>query len=490
MMLQPGTIVGGRYTIQLEVGRGGMGTVYRARDERLGREVALKVLRADLATDAADRARFIREGQIAAQIVHPNVVRTYDAGDDPVGPFLVQELLTGQTLDRLIPLPPQQAAGILRGIAAALGYIHGRGFVHCDVKPQNILLRDDGTPVLLDFGIARAEGAAATALIGTPHYLAPERAKGAAPSAASDLYALGIVLYQTVAGRPPFDAPDVHAIIHQHVNEPVPPLAGGEPLLSVLNRVIVRLTAKRPEDRYHSAGAVQEDLEAIERNTLHAQPTVAIRAPRLASAVPDSSRPSAALAGWPTVPPWRRRRWIALLAVPLILLLGFGLVHDRRTASEQPEPNPQSTSETDSVADQPPAVEVPNVTGLQYTAATLMLAERGLVAQMGDERTNAAAPGIVLEMHPPARAVLVAGELVILHVSAGNAEIAAPPPDVAQPPRVQNGAGNDANAGNNDEGKRDNDEGKRDAGKGKDDNDKDKGKDHNDKDKGNDTKDD
>ncbi len=478
MILQPGTIVGGRYTIQSEVGRGGMGNVYRARDERLGREVALKVLRADLAADAAERARFIREGQIAGQIVHPNVVRTYDAGDDPVGPYLVQELLTGQTLDRRIPFPPRQAAGILRGIAAALEYIHSRGFVHCDVKPQNILLRDNGTPVLLDFGIARAEGAAATALIATPHYLAPERAKGAAPSAASDLYALGIVLYQTVAGTPPFDASDVHAIIQQHVNEPVPPLAGGEPLLPVLNRVIVRLTAKRPEDRYHSAGAVQEDLEAIERNTFHAQPTVALGVPRQTPSVPALPKPSAALAAWSAAPRWHGRRWIVLLAVPLILLLGLGVARDRRTASGQPEPNRPSTSEPGSVADQLPTVEVPNVTGRQYTAATLMLAEHGLVAQLGDERTNAAAPGIVLEMQPPARAVLPAGEPVILHVSAGNAEIAAPPPDVKQPPRpVQDDAENDANAGNNDSGKRDDDEGKRDDGKGKGDNDKGKGND-------------
>src|SRR5919199_2017401 len=131
-MLQPGTLLSGRYKIESLVGHGGMGTVYCAHDQRLGREVAVKVLRPDLAADATARERFLREGQIAAQIVHPHVVRTFDAGDDPAGPFLVQEFLTGRTLDTLLPLPPSRAAEILHGIAAALGYIHSHGYVHCD----------------------------------------------------------------------------------------------------------------------------------------------------------------------------------------------------------------------------------------------------------------------------------------------------------------------------------------------------------------------
>ena len=221
-MLAPGATISGRYRIIALVGSGGMGTVYRARDERLGREVALKVLRAELAAELKARAHFLREGQIAAQIVHPNVVRTFDVGDVPEGPYLVQEFLLGQTLDQLIPLPPARAAALLAGVAAALDAIHHHGYVHCDVKPGNILVKADGTPVLLDFGIAHAAGIETTTLIATPHYLAPERAQGAPATVASDLYALGIVLYQAVSGQLPFTASSVHAIIEQHLAMPVP----------------------------------------------------------------------------------------------------------------------------------------------------------------------------------------------------------------------------------------------------------------------------
>lgn len=472
-MLTAGTIVGERYTIKSQIGQGGMGTVYCAQDERLGRDVALKVLRADAAANATERNRFIREGQIAAQLAHPNVVRTYDAGDDPAGPFLVQELLTGETLDQLIPQPPQRAAGILLGIAAALGYMHSRGLVHCDVKPQNILLRDNGTPVLLDFGIARAEGTAQTTLIATPHYLAPERAKGAAPSAASDLYALGIVLYQTIVGSPPFDAPDVHAIIQQHINLPIPALVGNEPLTPVLNRIVARLTAKQPADRYPSAEALQDDLAAVERNQLHAQPTVAIGQSHVYSVSPGSTTvPPAlntALAAWSAMPTWDRRRWIAIAVVPLILLLlGFSLIRSRRITPAVEGAEPMATQQPAVAPPQSTTINVPDVKGLQYTAASLVLAQNGLVAQVGDERTDPAAAGIVLETQPAAASTLPAGDVVILHVSAGAStptdtlpptEPIAPPANPVAPP---------AEPGDNNAGKERGKDKERDKDKGRD----------------------
>src|ERR1044071_4504324 len=160
-MLQPGTLINGRYRIVRTIGSGGMGSVFAAHDERLGRQVALKLLRPDLASDQRARERFLREAQIAAQLVHPNIVRTYDVGDAPVGPYLVQELLDGRTLDTLLPLPSRRALDVTQAIADALGYIHGQGYVHCDIKPQNIMLFGQGAAervVLLDFGIAREEG--------------------------------------------------------------------------------------------------------------------------------------------------------------------------------------------------------------------------------------------------------------------------------------------------------------------------------------------
>ncbi len=349
-MYNIGATIADRYVVEAVVGHGGMGTIYRAQDTRLGRTVAIKVLRPDLAADPNACARFLREGQIAAQMVHTNVVRTYDAGEDTSGPFLVQELLSGRTLDALIPLPPQRAASILSDIASALAYIHHRGYLHCDIKPTNILLKQDGTPVLLDFGIARAEGADATTLIATPHYLAPERAQGGPPTIAADLYALGIVLYQSIEGHPPFDASSIPAIIQQHTTVPVPPLTIASPATPVLDAVIARLTAKQPSQRYTLAETVKDDLAAVARNAGHAFPTVAV-----AAAVPGASanhaasppvlpRPPSqhiqqAVSAWSNMPAWRKRRWLAgIVGFLFVISLGYVLARGER-ADVQGAPN-------------------------------------------------------------------------------------------------------------------------------------------------------
>jgi eukaryotic-like serine/threonine-protein kinase len=472
-MLNIGATVANRYVVEAVVGHGGMGAIYRAQDTRLGRVVALKVLRPDLAADGAARSRFLREGQIAAQMVHANVVRTYDAGEDQAGPFLVQELLGGRTLDQLIPLPPREAADILSAIAGALSYIHHRGYIHCDVKPQNILLKDDGTPVLLDFGIARAEGLDATTLIATPHYLAPERARGMPPTVASDLYALGIVLFQAITGRPPFDASTIHAIIQQHNDMPVPSLGIDDPAATTLDRVIARLTAKEPADRYASADVVQQDLAAIARNASHALPTMAVApvaatapapqptvAPVAAIPTPPARPPSEyvklAAARWSRVPAWRKRRWIAYVVGPLLLLaLGFAIARGNRAVAL---PTPGATP--------PPSLErtVPAVTGLQFEAAATELARVGLRAERGERSVAQQAEGIVLDSEPQVGATVQEGAVVVLHVSAGTpttvpvveptaptmpvVEPTAPPIDVPTPVTVEDGEGSDDAPGN------------------------------------------
>jgi eukaryotic-like serine/threonine-protein kinase len=310
-MLQPGTLMNGRYRITRTIGSGGMGSVHAAQDERLGRQVALKLLRPDLASDQRSRERFLREAQIAAQLVHPNIVRTYDVGDAPEGPFLVQELLDGRTLDTLLPLPPQRAIPIAQSIAEALGYIHSQGYVHCDIKPQNIMLL--GAPgaervVLLDFGIARVEGTVTTTLIATPYYLAPELAMGSAPTAASDWYALGIVLFQMLADHPPFDGPTLHTIIEQHRTAPLPPLtlaAGGTPQqAAALESIIRKLTAKQPAERYASAAALQQDLTNVQSGAIHSMPTMLVANPAQ-SAEPRATTPPPAVkrASVPPPPP-------------------------------------------------------------------------------------------------------------------------------------------------------------------------------------------
>ncbi len=247
--IEPGTLIKERYRIVRLLGQGGMGSVYAAADQHLGLQVALKVLRPDVAADVAARQRFMRESKIAAQLTHPNIVRTYDTGDSPHGPYLVQELLTGHTLEQEIPLSSQRALRVALAVAEALAYIHARGYVHGDIKPANIMLaQQEGAEriVLLDFGIARTQGAATTTFLATPQYLAPERVQGAAPTPASDLYALGIVLYYLLAGRLPFDATMVQTILTQHVLAPLPPLAINAPNAPMLEAVVRKLTEKQP----------------------------------------------------------------------------------------------------------------------------------------------------------------------------------------------------------------------------------------------------
>jgi serine/threonine-protein kinase len=365
----------------------------------------------------------------------------------------------------------------MRGIAAALGYMHSRGYIHCDVKPQNILIKDNGAPVLLDFGIARTEGVDTTTLIATPHYLAPERAQGVPASPASDLYALGIVLFQVVAGHPPFDGPDVHAIIQQHKETPVPPLPGADPAARVLDEIIARLTAKRPEDRYVSADAVGADLAAVGGNVLHDQPTVAV-APAQTVTNPAPA-PGAAAAGPPVAtsvgsppglaatllppraaPAWRRG-WFAILAIPLLLLLGFGIARPRRTQ----ENGTASAPGLSAIVTSAPAassistttqsqVVVPDLIGLQYDTARQMLTQRGLVAQKGETRKDVQVSGTVLQIDPPAGTPVAPNTAVTLQISAGPDKAVAPSAqdNLVKPPNTDNHGENPTNR-NPDKGK-------------------------------------
>jgi len=266
-----GKLIGGRYEVLYLLGSGGMGSVYAAHDTHLGRRVALKILRPDLAANGSFRQRFLREARIAAQINHPNVTCTYDIGNAEAGPYLVQEFLDGRTLDQAMPLSPERALQVALDVADALSYIHAQGYVHCDIKPHNIMLvkQDTERAILLDFGIARMQGVATTTVFATPHYIAPEQSQGALPTAASDLYALGILLYESLTGNVPFDGPTQHAIIYQHLHEPVPPLEIDSPYTPMLEAMIGTLTAKKPESRYPSAAMLRADLLAVLAGAKH-----------------------------------------------------------------------------------------------------------------------------------------------------------------------------------------------------------------------------
>ena len=266
MTLETGTRLG-HYRILSLLGRGGMADVYRAEDERLGREVALKALPPEFARDAERVERFEREVRAAAKLTHPNIVTVYEFGQGAGQHFYTMALMAGGDLKARVRahpegMSPTEAVAVAAAVARALSYAHRRGFVHRDVKPENILFDEDETPQLTDFGIARAmsSGTRMTATgmsIGSPHYMSPEQARGRAVDGRSDLYSLGVVLYEMLVGRVPFDAAETFAVGLSHINDPVPEL----PMeLRTCQPVLDRLLAKSPEDRYASAGELAEVL--------------------------------------------------------------------------------------------------------------------------------------------------------------------------------------------------------------------------------------
>ncbi|MEV7416011.1 protein kinase [Streptomyces sp. NPDC089919] len=279
-----GGLVGdGRYRLTHRLGRGGMAEVFAAEDVRLGRTVAVKLLRADLAEDPVSKARFTREAQSVAGLNHHAVVAVYDSGEDRVGPnvvpYIVMELVEGRTIrDLLISAEapgPDQALIIVSGVLEALAYSHQHGIVHRDIKPANVIITTTGAVKVMDFGIARAlHGAQSTMtqtgmVMGTPQYLSPEQALGKAVDHRSDLYATGCLLYELLALRPPFTGETPLSVVYQHVQDaPVPPSQQSPGVPPELDGLVMRSLAKDPDDRFQSAeemrGLVQYALQMLQ----------------------------------------------------------------------------------------------------------------------------------------------------------------------------------------------------------------------------------
>ncbi|QES49220.1 serine/threonine protein kinase [Streptomyces venezuelae] len=279
-----GGLVGdGRYRLTHRLGRGGMAEVFAAEDVRLGRTVAVKLLRADLAEDPVAKARFTREAQSVAGLNHHAVVAVYDSGEDRVGPntvpYIVMELVEGRTIRDLLMSAeapgPEQALIIVSGVLEALAYSHQHGIVHRDIKPANVIITHGGAVKVMDFGIARAlHGAQSTMtqtgmVMGTPQYLSPEQALGKAVDHRSDLYATGCLLYELLALRPPFTGETPLSVVYQHVQDaPVPPSQLGTGVPPELDGLVMRSLAKDPDDRFQSAeemrGLVQYGLQMLQ----------------------------------------------------------------------------------------------------------------------------------------------------------------------------------------------------------------------------------
>ncbi len=333
------------YEVVRELGQGGMAKVYLARQLTLDREVALKVMNPDQAGgggDAKFRERFVREGKLASQLVHPHIVRTYDAGStDGVNFIAMEYLASGSLQDRIGPdLTPLEAVQITKAIASALGYAHQQQVIHRDIKPHNILFREDNTPVLTDFGIAKPMGSNALAAaqgltvqglaMGTPAYMSPEQIHSKAVDGRADLYSLGVVFYEMLTGRRPFDAPTAMSVVLMQLSDPVPLLP---PRCAFAQQVLDRVLAKDPGARYQTAADFIAALEALEPAAAKAP------APSAAATVPVDSEQLRQMAeerrAANTLPPPRsppksyKTALLGVLVVAIVLLalgvLGFWL---------------------------------------------------------------------------------------------------------------------------------------------------------------------
>ena len=373
----------GKYQIVEEIGRGGMATVYKAWDTAHQRYVALKVLPPYFQHDTEFLKRFHREARAAAKLDHPNIVRVYEAGEvDGINYIAMEYIAEGSLQDRLTgePLDPATAIDIAVQIASALAYAHARDIVHRDVKPSNVLLTGDGRALLADFGIARASEHSwitrTGTLIGTPEYMSPEQAEGKAVDHRSDLYSLGIVLYQMLTGRVPFAGDTPLAVLHKQVYEaPPPPRALNPEIPAGVEKALFRALAKRPKDRYQSAGEMAAALQAV------AAPKTEIIAP---------SREPATIRAEAVAPPaGERRRGFSVLglgaaigAILLVLGLGFYALSSgrggevaltatsvpptvtlkRMAISTNPPPAPTSISPASTPSPSPTATPVPTPT--------------------------------------------------------------------------------------------------------------------------------
>ena len=444
-----GRLISGRYRLIAPLGEGGMATIWRAVDEQLDREVAVKLLRPQFSADPGFAARFKQEARSAGGLSHPNIVGVYDYGTDGADgdQYIVMELVEGNDLSTILrdrgSLSMSDAVRVAIGVAAALEVAHRKGIVHRDVKPGNILITDNGDVKVTDFGIARAVAEASMTVTGTTlgsvHYFSPEQARGDQVTGASDVYALAIVLFEMLTGRRPFEADSAAAVALKRLSEDAPtPTAIGHPVPPGLEVILMRALSREQTDRYPDAGAFAEALRVWRRD-----PGAAVTAPRGAAPAAAASTPPA---GEPTVyvpprvtrpadrmpvaPPPRRGDfddrernegqpwWIWLLALLAVILLGaIGFLAAQLLGS------PDSTaSPTPSVA----VVTVPECDGVALATLRTRLVDLGITPEEDAENSDEIDEGDVIRCEPASGQEIAEGSTLRVIVSSGQEEVQIP----------------------------------------------------------------
>ncbi len=435
MTVTDGTrLLAGRYQVGALIGRGGMSEVHLGTDTRLGRQVAIKLLKASLATDPRFRMLFREEAQKAARMAHPTIVRVFDAGEETVRderghetqlPFIVMEYVDGRLLKDIIadgPLEPREAVRIISGVLTALEYSHRALLVHRDIKPGNIMVTPNGQVKVMDFGIARAVSDSATtvadtsAVLGTAQYFSPEQARGETVDARTDLYSTGVVLFELLTGRPPFHGDRPAAVAYQHISETPPKPSSFNPKVSpALDAIVLHSLAKDKFERFQTAAEFREDLEAAASGEIPARklPQTDFNAalfgvnPRQSAGTDATIRQLANSSDDRVVRTQSRPpvAWIwagiATIAVVLVGVL-FWVT------------NLQPTQIAHNIS-----VEVPDIVGASYESGAADLTELGLVPERHGESSDSVQEGFIIRISPESGSKVGKEQVVRVFVSTG-----------------------------------------------------------------------